>query len=611
MDVHGDNLICLSVVPPLNFAERPLKTDLLIARHVTTNGGIATKKLNRARQSEHAIIYTGSKPPKPPRDERHLRKTAIQATIVKKPYVLHELSRVDYGTEVRVEHTDELTHLGKVTSVGILLKEWKKVRGDTGSSTQKAATPETEDAAGSHAPQLQPSSTVIGPCGTGFVAEADAEEEAPPPQQAVIRPDSPAPPAQADQSIANLKPKEVIIKGGCMVRLSKNPKSKRLQPDSKIPLSGHSNRLYLANTSPASSNEVSKLPRTVRQRNARERKSISTAPTQQTRRPSQSLKSKAQNNSLSSDTMVRADTLTETIEAAVSRALAERDSNRQKAASAEEVIKQTAIHSQVNSHYNVFQARPMDNGPPPPYDVMEFEEAPWLLRSQRRTKEPEPRTADRSSSDEPASNVPPRAPTPPSSGIESPVQDNHGESDVSEYGPEDEQQPIEQQMSDWRVHQALNSYLKPRRIGTGRGSSSSQAESSHIEPQQQQERMQFLFFNSDGQQFCRTGRLDTAADCNFISPRAAREIAHSYHKYRGGLFKVANGEVERPEWQIFTSWTIKNDDNTFWHDRFIVFNNLPCDVIIGKETLQKNDIVHLNPKFGEVFVIQLTSSESK
>ncbi|KAF9631766.1 hypothetical protein BFW01_g2628 [Lasiodiplodia theobromae] len=558
-----------------------VRGDTLICLPVTTNGGNATKKLDRAGQSKHAIIYTGSKTPNRPRDEPHLRKSAIRATIARSPYVLNELSRVDYSTEVPVERTDELCHLGQVKSVGILLNEWKKVRGDTGSSAQKAATPETNDAASGHAPQSHPSSSLVGRSGTGPEAETDAQEQAPPPQQAVVRPECPPSCARTEQSVATLKPDEVMIKNRCWLRLSKNQKSKRSQPDT-------------------SSNEVSKLPRTVQQGNSPKRKSTSAVPTQQTQRSSPGA-------------MVSVDILNETVKAAVSQAMAEQDSNKQKSASFEEVLKQTGIHSQFDGHYNVFQARPMFTGPPPPYDVMEFEEFSGPPVSHKRNEEPESITADRSSSDAPPPNVPPPAPMPPSSGIESPEQDDYEESRASEYHPEDEGQRIDPQMPNWKAQHPLNTYLKPRRIGTGRGPSSSQAESSHSGSQQQQERKYtvLLFVNSDWQQVFLTGRLDTGADANFISPRAAREIVHSYHKYRGGGFQVANGEVETPEWLIFTSWAIKNVDNTLWHDRFIVFNNLPCDVVIGKESIKKNDILHPNPKYGEFFMLQSTSPRDK
>ncbi|KAF4545112.1 uncharacterized protein LTHEOB_5523 [Lasiodiplodia theobromae] len=312
--------------------------------------------------------------------------------------------------------------------------------------------------------------------------------------------------------------------------------------------------------------------------------------------------------------MVRADILTEAIEAAVSRAIAGLESSKQKATSIEDVIKQTGIHSQVNGHYNVFQVKPVFNGPPPPYDVMDFKVSQPPI-SQRPTEEPEPtatsgRTANSSSSDALAPNVPPRAPTPPLSEIETPEQDGYGESDASDYESAYDHQPTDLHMSEWEAQQAFNTYLKPHQIGTGPGSSSSRAESSRSGFMNRKETL-FLFFNCDRQHRALEGRLDTGADDNFISPRAAREVAHSYHKYRGEPIEVANGVIEMPEWLIFTYWSIKNDDNTFWHNSFIVFNHLPCDVIIGQETIKKNDILRASPKYRGCFLLRFTSSEGK
>lgn len=208
-------------------------------RPITTNGGHATAKFDRARQSKHAIIYTGKKPPNPLRGEYHLRKTAIRAIIVESPKKLDKQSRVDYSTEVSVEHTDELSHLGWVESSDLLLEEWKKVRGDTEFSAQGAGAAEAKNAAGGHTSQSRPSSAPVGRRGTGSGAETDAQERAQPAQPAATRPGSLPPFVRAGKNIANLRHKEAIIKNGCLMRLSKNQKSKRLQPDSKIHFSGH------------------------------------------------------------------------------------------------------------------------------------------------------------------------------------------------------------------------------------------------------------------------------------------------------------------------------------------------------------------------------------
>lgn len=582
---NGESKLCRKVVVDV-------RGDTLICLPVTTNGGDATTKLDRARQSKHAIIYTGNRPPNPGRSERHLRKAAIQATTVLSRNRLNPLSRVDYSTEIVVEHTDKLGYLGRVKSVGILLSEWKKVRGDAGSSAPKAAAPEAENAGGGRASQSLPSSALTGP-----EADTDAQERAPPPQRAVALPNSPPPCVRAERSVADLKPNEVMVKDRRLVRLSENQKSKRLQPDT-------------------SSNEVSKLPRAVRSRKNAERKSVSTAPARQTRRRSQGLILKAQNDNLSPDSTVTADNLNEKVEAAVLRVMASRESNKQRAVSVEEIIKQTSIHSQVNGPYNVFQVRPMFNGPPPPYDVMDFEETSRPPVSQRRTEELEPsagpgRTADRSSSDAAAPNAPPPAPMPPSSGIETPDQDDYEEFDASEDESEHGEQPINPQMSDWKAQRALDTYLKPHRIGTGRGSSSSQAESSRGERQQKSKGTLFHFFSWDRQRVGFEGRLDTGADANFISPRAASLVAHSYHKYRGEPFQVANGVMQMPQWLIFTYWSIENDDDTFWHNSFVVFNQLPCDVVIGVDTIKKNDILRAGPKYPGCFMIQYKSSGGK
>ncbi|KAK0663547.1 hypothetical protein DIS24_g896 [Lasiodiplodia hormozganensis] len=293
--------------------------------------------------------------------------------------------------------------------------------------------------------------------------------------------------------------------------------------------------------------------------------------------------------------------------------MAEQDSKKQKGTCVEDVIKQTGIHSQLNGHYNVFPVRPMFHGPPPPYDVMDFEEDFQPPVSQRRTKEPEPsawpgRTADCSSSDASSPNVLPRAPTPPPREMETSDQDNYEGSDSSdyesEYESEYENQPIDLKMSEWEAQQAFNTYLKPHQISTGPGSSSSRAESRRKDTV-------FLFFNCNRQHRALKGRLDTGADDNFISPRAAREVAHSYHRYRGNPIEVANGVIQMPEWLIFTYWGIKNANNTFWHNSFVVFNNLPCDVIIGHETIKKNGILHANPKYPGCFLLRFTSSEGK
>ncbi|OJD31911.1 uncharacterized protein BKCO1_4300027 [Diplodia corticola] len=541
---NGETKFCRKVVVDV-------RDDSLICLPVTTNGGHATTKLDRARQSQHSIIYTGIKPPNPAWRERHLRKAAIQATIDKSPKVLNQLSRIDYGTEVVVECTDELSHLGRVNSVDTLDKEWKKVR-----RAQKAAAPEAESA------QSHSSSALTGP-----EPESDAQERAS--QRAVARPDSPPPCVRAEQSVATLKPKEVMVKDG------------------------------------SSSNEASKPPRTARLRDAPERKSVST--------------SSAQDHNFSPDSSVAAGIFAEAVEAAVLRLMAATESSKQKTASVEEVIRQTGIHSQINSPYNVFQVKPMFNGPPPPYDVMDFEERCRTPISQRRAEEPG-RTAGHSSSETPPPSIPPPAPMPPSSGMQSPEQDGYEESDAtedtSEDEPEYEEQPTNLHMAARRAQwqQALNTYLKPHQIGTGRGPPSSRAESSRSASQRQVKKRKdtlFLFLDCNRQQLSLEGRLDTGADCNFISPPAAREVAQSYHRYCGEPIEVANGAVHMPEWLIFTRWSIQNDDNIFWHDGFIVFNQLPCDVIIGEETIKKNDILRASPRYSGCFMLRFASSGGK
>lgn len=315
--------------------------------------------------------------------------------------------------------------------------------------------------------------------------------------------------------------------------------------------------------------------------------------------------------------MVADDILTQKIEAAVLRAMAAMDSDKQKVASMKEVIKETDIHSQVSGNYNVFQVKPMYSGPPPPYEVIDFKVSEPPV-GQRRTDELEPsnrrgRTADRSSSDAPAPDVPPPAPMAPSSGTESPEQDDYVECDALEHESEGSEQPIDPRSRCNCKAQQLSHHLQPHRTDTGSRSSSSWEESSHSGPQQQQNRKEtsFLFSNRARQTVCFTGRLDTGADGNFISPRAAREVAHSYHSYRGEPVTVANGVTLKPECLIFTSWAIENIDSKPSHDGFIVFNNLPCDVIIGEETIKRNDILVAGPKYKGCFILRFTSPKGK
>jgi hypothetical protein len=84
--------------------------------------------------------------------------------------------------------------------------------------------------------------------------------------------------------------------------------------------------------------------------------------------------------------------------------------------------------------------------------------------------------------------------------------------------------------------------------------------------------------------------LDTGADANFITLTQIHFLGFEYSKYTGGAYGGAGGEVvPLGEVDIYFHWA-QSRTRKLHHERFLVVEALPCDLVLGNGFIKKNRV---------------------
>ncbi|KAI0428040.1 hypothetical protein F5Y09DRAFT_314530 [Xylaria sp. FL1042] len=95
----------------------------------------------------------------------------------------------------------------------------------------------------------------------------------------------------------------------------------------------------------------------------------------------------------------------------------------------------------------------------------------------------------------------------------------------------------------------------------------------------------------------RVGHLDTKADANLISSVLSDFLGHERMQYHGPNFSAVGNAHVVPKGQIdvFFSWK-RSPTNKLHKETFLVFDNLPYDIILGNNFLQTHEAYVFNGK---------------